>query len=1414
MNVSGSVVEIVVRLLPLIVAAIAIAPQRNYADGAFYFQQIDVSGGKAASDRNGDAKPGGSGGMVDIRTGIELEPWDEIGPDTGGQIVLNSGAYYYRQVLAFGEGAATIIYLAGDVTIYCKHRFAPSRIMRSPTYDGPVSLTVYAGTPLEFDDGSSVGRLAYHEIGDDVLLKGVDGSNEPSTDADEFTSRSGRVASDGGRFVFWTSFAGGIGRAISLTRLAPLSANGGDGADGGDGGHAGEITLLATGGDIAADIRANGGNGGSNNNLLPHNQDSEAKGYDYVGSFEGGNGGQGGSVAMRARTVEYSFTRWNQITVTANGGRGGAGRTAASTPQTFGMDGQDGGNGGNGGDGGTLTCYFEKPVLDPAAFKLSLDGGSGGTGGTGGNGVGNGFRCNPSGDEIPGEGGKGGHGGHGGLPGKVEGDLAPSALIGKGGAGGGGGRGGSAGAGPAVRTALSTFQFECEFSASGNGGNGGNAGSKHADVRPGDPGNGGQVPILAPSCNCIKGPEPGESGQQGARSEGETSVALREPPTGTEPIVEVSILDAKPKFFIPLLPALPFDLNTFQTRADVFYATQELSQGGVGTPSGTARGKPLPQRIGLVADGTTKLLLVCEATAPGRISVKQLDPEVTNGGSAPAKLSFSWTDDFSRPAIDIPTWPLEEQPLLSGRPRHAAYAIITAPDHIPSTASEENIDVEVVFSANGGAKITNTVPLSLTQPPTLLVHGVWASPDTFRVWNPFLHNHLMSQGLRVKMADYRSTTRSSFSENQGVVGAHIQDLLSDLEKERIAATKVNVVGHSMGGILTRYHGMTGDYANPDNFGEGDVRRLITIDTPHFGSRSASFMEHLWEDCPDVAGLGNVGSWAKFWWTWLWGSTVDSRYGPAVEDLARGSAAVAKMGKSPFPGWAIAGVAASNDPYELRLAHRWLAAFYVLQEAACFRGGCVPCADVLHSKRGYLIKTFETSEFIDSVFREENDRMVELSSQLGGLGASACTKFQGVNHSSVVGNKLVAANVWALLVAPSLALAPHFPAVGGIAPASAGRPVANDTSADLRSVAQGAPRNLPAPPVSITQPPEGTSVSAGSRISLRVSTAADVSGCLIIAGRDDWTEIIAMTNVNLATSWDAPANVLGDYQIQVIPFLPGGSSAAPVSRSLRITTAASISSLTCDWPSLSFDEIGKVEPVRFFGYFTDGSKKELISRSSGIQLSINPIGVIAISPDGDVTSLSNGTATVTAKYGSATLAIPVSVHSKPPLVSAVEVLSSDSGYVTLKIEGLRLSGVTKLRLLEAGAPLTNAEVHSLEASSGGHQLTARIKLPDGAHGRYGVQVLSDAGASTPFVSATAMLQVPNAQGPVISWSVVNNQLVLSWSDAEKTLKLESCTSLEPGVQWGVYTGQITTSENVSRASLPLGGATRFFRLHRQ
>jgi pimeloyl-ACP methyl ester carboxylesterase len=176
------------------------------------------------------------------------------------------------------------------------------------------------------------------------------------------------------------------------------------------------------------------------------------------------------------------------------------------------------------------------------------------------------------------------------------------------------------------------------------------------------------------------------------------------------------------------------------------------------------------------------------------------------------------------------------------------------------------------IGGNVTAFVFDDLPAASEQGPILFVHGFCSNGQ---VWSSFMKNlaqldgaysrdalpnpelvHLYWDGSRVRRkADGseslpRSPVYTITFWNQGFVDTKVNDLDIWFEayqlrevitkiREVTGAKKVDVIAHSMGGLVTRSY-LAGLAVNQGSQGtfhpyQGDIRRVVTIDTPHSGA---------------------------------------------------------------------------------------------------------------------------------------------------------------------------------------------------------------------------------------------------------------------------------------------------------------------------------------------------------------------------------------------------------------------------------------------------------------------------------------------------------------------------------------------------------------------------------------------------
>lgn len=191
--------------------------------------------------------------------------------------------------------------------------------------------------------------------------------------------------------------------------------------------------------------------------------------------------------------------------------------------------------------------------------------------------------------------------------------------------------------------------------------------------------------------------------------------------------------------------------------------------------------------------------------------------------------------------INILSWKLSRNlGKIEGSSVHEA--IYTAPDHFPSISGsvatvEAIVQYQQRISEYENVNRNASVTIQIVRPPVVFVHGLGDSQKCWKeldemLTNPSLNGSSLNTALYLDginyRADYKITNTHAFSVNVPVIGNSIHKAQRRALSKGFVATKCDLVGHSMGGILSRLYVQ-------DCGGENLVNRIITVNTPHAGS---------------------------------------------------------------------------------------------------------------------------------------------------------------------------------------------------------------------------------------------------------------------------------------------------------------------------------------------------------------------------------------------------------------------------------------------------------------------------------------------------------------------------------------------------------------------------------------------------
>ena len=641
---------------------------------------------------------------------------------------------------------------------------------------------------------------------------------------------------------------------------------------------------------------------------------------------------------------------------------------------------------------------------------------------------------------------------------------------------------------------------------------------------------------------------------------------------------------------------------------EVFDPNPELLSGGSVTTDvdvlGGDDGRPV---AGLAADGATQTLLRIAVPGPGLASFS-LEDEGGLGVDVGVLRSPGGTEDTT--SLILPVVQLADL-------RWMAFAVHRAPASFVRQAADKDlrtrpITVRVEYLADqGGASLSRDIDLH--RPPVTLLHGLWSNSET---WDgPLLDDPLGR--FAVSVGDYRQTNASRFQVNRGVPYVETRKALAMMRRRDggIAVTRVDAVGHSMGGILFRkYVGGAGfPYLRDDNFNSGDVHKLVTIDSPHLGSP-----------------LGNI----------LRDASRDPTFGPsinaaalrldkclhcgAIDDLATDSQETLNMPAANLPVHAVVGVGGSD----------------IVQ--AGLQALLSPAQRAVLDLLGFLGEEGFPPPL-------EHDLLVGRLSQEGGLGTGTDRTsdfgFASVNplalgiHTTVTVEGRIANRAFELLntrTDNTLTFAVGFPAGPGGARTTPGPPPPADVPGARASVTSGG--------ILISNPLPGALVTPGQVVSVTVEPIAPYVPDRVLVVSNGRTELIRVPDPlgNFVTSVTVPPAAVGQFTVGAMAFdaLDVFRTANDVVLSIDLS-AVGLVGISADPGTLFLLPPAPTQALRVVGHYDDGVDRDVTLDPGTTFVSLDPT-IATVDAGGNVSAVAVGTTSIDVSNGTLTAQATVDV----------------------------------------------------------------------------------------------------------------------------------------------------------------------------
>jgi len=484
-------------------------------------------------------------------------------------------------------------------------------------------------------------------------------------------------------------------------------------------------------------------------------------------------------------------------------------------------------------------------------------------------------------------------------------------------------------------------------------------------------------------------------------------------------------------------------------------------------------------------------------------------------------------------------------------------------------------------------------PFGLYRPPVLLLHGLWGDSSGWDTMIKHLRDtRRLYPSCLLYPHDYHETNADSFDTNKNVCSAAIDKALTTARYQGYSAGKVDIIAHSMGGILVRYY--LRDLGTPHY--RNDVHKFVSLDTPHAGSQGANYILAHW-------GL-------RYTLNASWKYSANKG---AVRDLCVDSSAIRQtLNGSPdanrVPTHAIVGTA---EVTEGSVPERFLCWFISVEQAGA------GAALILYS-------------IPQRLFREANDLVVALSSQGGGLAAKAVTPYSGLSHLNSTKSNYVFTMIESLLNVS--------PASGSFSSAGFDPPTLTyNPQLRLFPPLPAEPRLSGTGTVRIISPTSGTLASAGTTVTVQVSVSGATTGVLVASP----SAIAFKTTSPFTFNIGVPSDVLGAYPIVAVGFGATDVTATHTVH-LKVTTAATLVRLETLPADTLYTDKGQTSSLSVMGEFSDGLKRNLTSGHLGTRYTITNRAIATLAGDGIVRGVAPGTTTLTISNGTVLLTVSVAI----------------------------------------------------------------------------------------------------------------------------------------------------------------------------
>src|SRR5262249_31485578 len=468
----------------------------------------------------------------------------------------------------------------------------------------------------------------------------------------------------------------------------------------------------------------------------------------------------------------------------------------------------------------------------------------------------------------------------------------------------------------------------------------------------------------------------------------------------------------------------------------------------------------------------------------------------------------------------------------------------------------------------GPEQLASVLELHVYRPPVVMIHGLWSNTSAFADMEQELASSHY-EPFQLYRLDYQKTNDSPFVVNYTHVGEATDAVIKQSLDADLAAGKVDLVAHSMGGVLSRLYVQNPGYKD-------DVRRIITCNTPHAGSQMANLLlDTTFDPNGRICGLLSQA---------MSSDELPNRgcYNGAVADLQVNSFATTNF----------LNLGVSPDDVQVHA----LATVFDLSDPFAVLTGAISGAGAAPAIIAHLVRVCGLG-LIDSVFNgDDYDLIVSATSQAGGLDGPLTSFFSDQPHMGSVSNGEVIDRVKGLLNEPldssSFTRSGYDPSQLPYTTPSL-CPVLIGSGLQTGSGARRALRSAAAAGLAITSPSPGSSVAPGASLTVDVSGTPDIATIVLILSQPGGQMVIVdQPGPTAHTDLRVPDTAVGRQNL-VAAGLDAAGSLVAVSDTVvvNVVPPAALESISV-YPPVVYLHPCSSASLEITGHYDDGVARDL------------------------------------------------------------------------------------------------------------------------------------------------------------------------------------------------------------------------------